>query len=95
MFLLSIKEVKKELTKAQTKHKIQYENEKKMYKKMISGVSNTSSQGNDDKSKSRKSGASGKKSDTDSSFVGYMAAGLAIAVASIGIALFARYKNIF
>lgn len=76
-----LKDVKKELTKAQAKHKIQYESEKKMYQKMISGVSKTG----DTKRKTAKK--------NESSYTGFVVAGLAVAVASIGVALFARYKN--
>lgn len=81
MFFEFIKDVKKELIKAQAKHKIQYESEKKMYQKMISGVSKT----DDTKRKIAKR--------NESSYTRFVAAGLALAVASIGVALFARYKN--
>ena len=84
-------EVKKELTKAQAKHKLQYDNEKKLYKKMISGVSKTEEEQNK-KIKSRVKNEKSPKS--DSSLAGYVATGLFIAAASIGIAVFARYKNL-
>lgn len=54
-----------------------------MYQKMMSGVTK-----NDEK-KSKTA-----NNNDNSSYSGYIAAGLAVAVASIGFALFARYKNI-
>ena len=72
------------MTKAQAKHKIQYENEKKMYQKMISGASK--------KDESKK--ANGVKK-ADSNYTSIITAGLAVAVASVGFALYARYKNMF
>ena len=84
-------EVRKELAKAQAKHKMQYDNEKKLYKKMISGVSKTEEEQNK-KIKSRLKNDKNQKN--DSSLVGYLATGLFIAAASIGVAVFARYKNL-
>lgn len=71
------------MTKAQAKHKVQYENEKKMYQKMMSGASK--------KDENKKKAA--KKADSNYSSI--IAAGLAVAVASVGVALYARYKNMF
>jgi hypothetical protein len=83
--------VRKELAKAQTMHKINYENEKRMYQKMISAVSKTE----DDLGKLKakvKNGVS--KQSPNAAYIGYIAAGLAVAAASVGVALFARYKNL-
>ncbi|CAF0749382.1 unnamed protein product [Brachionus calyciflorus] len=77
-------DIQKELSKAQAKHKIQYENEKKMYQKMMSGAS---------KKEETKKAKIIKKN--ESNFTNYLAAGAVFAVASIGVALFARYKNLF
>lgn len=84
-------EVRKELNKAQTMRKAQYENEKRMYQKMISGVSKAEEQLDRIKSKSSQKG----KQKESSSYVGYMAVGLLLAAASVGAALFARSRNIF
>ena len=83
-------EVKKELTKAQTMHKVQYENEKRMYQKMISAVSKTEDEINKIKNKQSKS----SKNKETASYIGYVAAGLFVAAASVGVALFARSKNL-
>ena len=85
-------EVKKELAKAQAKHKLQYDNEKKLYQKMISGVSKTEEEQNK-KIKSRIKN-SNKNQKSESSLIGYVATGLFIAAASVGIAVLARYKNL-
>ena len=82
-----MKEVKKELAKAQTMHKVQYENEKRMYQKMISAVSKTEEDMDKIKNKRNK----GRKE--SNSYLGYIAAGLFVAAASVGVALFARSKN--
>ena len=82
-----LKEIKKELTKAQTKYKAQYESEKKMYAKML----NVDKESKPEiKLKQIKS-----KNDDESNFTKYLVAGLAIATASIGVAVFAKYKNVF
>jgi hypothetical protein len=79
------------LTKAQTMHKVQYENEKRMYKKMMTAVSKTEDEINKLKNsnKNKQSNNSGS-----SGLTGYVAAGLLVAAASVGVALFARYKNL-
>ncbi len=81
------KEVQNELLKAQAKHKLQYEKEKRMYQKMMSGVSETNKK-TDSKTKSNS-----QKNDSFPLF-SYAAAGLVIAAASIGVAMFAKYKNL-
>jgi FK506-binding protein 8 len=86
-------EVRKELTKAQAKHKLQYDNEKKLYKKMISGVS-AEEQNKKVKSKVRDAKLNGQKSGSESSIVGYIATGMFIAAASVAVAVLARYKNL-
>lgn len=63
-----------------------------MYQKMISGVSKTET--DEAKIKLSKISKSGKNK-KDSSYVNYIAAGLVVAAASVGVALFARYKNAF
>ena len=78
-------EVKNELLKAQAKHKIQYEKEKKMYQKMINGVSKPA--------KPVKEQASSNKKES-SPFFSYAAAGILLAAASVGIALLAKSKNL-
>ena len=82
-----LKEIKKELTKAQTKYKAQYESEKIMYAKMF----------NVDKEKKpeSKSKQAQNKNENESNFTKYLVAGTAIAAASIGLAVFAKYKNVF
>ncbi len=89
------KDVKNELTKAQAKYKTQYENEKKMYQKMMSGVSPDSKNESKSKSRSRSSKLKTANSETDanSSYKSYVLAGLAVAAVSIGITMFAKYKN--
>lgn len=58
---------------------------------MISAVGKTEQ----DMAKINENAARSKKNDKDSSsYIHYIAAGVAIAVASVGVALFARYKNI-
>ena len=96
-------EVRKELAKAQAKHKVQYESEKQMYKKMMSGVSK--SQEADErridklKKSSAKRSAAGNNNNNNSSnnnnsnIPYYLMAGLAVALVSVGVALFSRYKN--
>lgn len=81
-------EVKKELAKAQAKHKIQYQNEKNLYKKMMTGVTNETTKVAE-KTKLKTS----SKSKTDTSYTSYIAAGVALALVSVGIALFSKYKN--
>lgn len=85
-------DIKKELTKAQTKQKLQYENEKKLYKKMISGVS--TQQENNSSSRLDVLSKGNKTKRSDSNYFTFLATGLVIAVASVGIAWLARYKNI-
>jgi tetratricopeptide (TPR) repeat protein len=81
-------EVKKELAKAQAKHKVQYQNEKNLYKKMMTGVTNEAAKvGEKTKLKTN------LKSKSDTSYTTYIAAGIGLALVSIGIALFSKYKN--
>jgi len=75
-------EVKNELTKAQAKHKLQYEKEKKMYKKMMQSPS-------EEKKIDVKA-----KAKSDSSFIAYAAAGLIMGGAAIGMAMLAKSKNL-
>ena len=82
-----LKEVKNELIKAQTKYKIQRENEKKLYQKMLQGVSEKTEEVQK-RSKSRLNNT------TTSNYFGFIAAGVVIAVASIGVAMFVKYKNL-
>jgi tetratricopeptide (TPR) repeat protein len=82
-------EVKKELVKAQTKHRLQYENEKKLYKKMISGVMDAKSEADIAAGKLK----AGLKNKNDSSYTTLIAAGLAIALVSVGLALYSKYRN--
>jgi hypothetical protein len=70
-------------------HKINYENEKRMYQKMISAVSKT-----EDEINKLKASTKNKKKSESSAYIGYLAAGLAVAAASVGVAMFARYKNL-
>ena len=82
------KDVKTELVKTQAKYKTQYENEKRMYQKMISGVSPDS--------KSEKKVSKAKiRNDTTSSYLSYVMAGVAVAALSIGVTMFAKYRNMF
>ena len=85
---LKLKDVKNELTKAQTKYKTQYENEKKMYQKMIGGVSP-----NNKKEKLNKKES--KSKNESSSYLTYVVAGIAVAALSIGFTMLAKYKNVF
>lgn len=78
-------EVKNELAKAQQKHKIQYEKEKKMYQKMM--------QSPDAAEKKKKAGEANAKKGT-SPLVSYTIAGLLMASATLGVALLAKYKNL-
>lgn len=87
------KDVKNELTKAQAKYKTQYENEKKMYQKMMSGVSPDSKNESKSKSRSSKLKTANSETDANSSYKSYVLAGLAVAAVSIGITMFAKYKN--
>ena len=92
-------EVRKELAKAQAKHKLQYDTEKKMYQKMISGVSKTEEEQSKKLKASisktnRNSNNNDKNQKNDSSLVGYIATGVFIAAASVGVAMLARYKNL-
>jgi len=81
-------DVKTELVKTQAKYKTQYENEKRMYQKMISGVSPDS--------KSEKKVSKAKiRNDTTSSYLSYVMAGVAVAALSIGVTMFAKYRNMF
>ena len=98
MFFFSIKinqnktkkDVKAELTKAQAKYKTQYENEKKMYQKMIGGVSPQKQERKNSVPKS----SSTSKSDT-SGYLNYVLAGVAVAAVSIGVTMLAKYKNMY
>ena len=82
-------DVRKELTKAQTMHKKQYESEKKLYKKMMSGVSEEKSQ------VVEKSAGLKSESASNSKVLKYLfATGALVAAASIGIALLARYRSL-
>ena len=81
-----MKEVKNELMKAQAKHKLQYEKEKKMYQKMMRGTS--------EEKEVKKAKAEAAKSSGFSSFATYTAAGLLMAGATLGVAMFAKYKNL-
>ena len=80
------KEVKNELTRAQAKHKIQYAKEKQMYKKMMRSTSDDEIEKNANTTKEKKSGTS--------PFVTYTVAGMLMAGATLGVAMFARYKNL-
>ena len=97
LILIFFKDVKNELTKAQAKYKTQYENEKKMYQKMMSGVSPDSK--NETKkvksSKLSKSSINTNCNKNDSSYKSYVLAGLAVAALSIGVTMLAKYKNMF
>lgn len=85
-------DVRKELTKAQTMHKKQYESEKKLYKKMMSGVSEEKSQ---EAGKSATNAALKSESASNSKVLKYLfATGALVAAASIGIALLARYRSL-
>lgn len=81
-------EVKNELAKAQAKYKVQRENEKKLYQKMLQGVSETSEQAQ------KKSKSKSTANVATSNYFGYLAAGVVIAVASVGVAMFVKYKNL-
>ncbi len=78
--------MKNELTKAQAKHKLQYEKEKKMYQKMMRGTS--------EEKQEKKVKTENTKSSGLSSFATYTAAGLLMAGATLGVAMFAKYKNL-
>ena len=82
-------EVRKELKKAQDKHKIQYQNEKKLYKKMMSGVVESTKLENELLLKSKTS----LKNKNDATYKTLIAAGLALALVSVGIALYTKYRN--
>lgn len=85
-------DVRKELIKAQTIHKKQYESEKKLYKKMMSGVSEEKNQ---EAGKSTKNTALKSESASNSKVLKYLfATGALVAAASIGIALLARYRSL-
>lgn len=77
------KEVKNELLKAQTKHKQQYEKEKKMYQKMMRSPSSE-----------KKASKASKGDSKPSPVITYAVAGLLMAGATLGIAMFAKYKNL-
>ncbi len=70
--------MKNELTKAQAKHKLQYEKEKKMYQKMMRGTS--------EEKQEKKVKTENTKSSGLSSFATYTAAGLLMAGATLGVA---------
>lgn len=82
-------EIKKELVKAQAKHKIQYENEKRMYKKMIDGAG-------DETKKTKKGGAlsskQSKKTETNS-YLSYLAVAGLVAAGSFGLAMLLKYSK--
>lgn len=77
-------EVKNELTKAQAKHKLQYEKEKKMYQKMMRGTS---------EEKEVKSNEQ-RSNNSASSILTYTVAGVIMAGATLGVAMLAKYKNL-
>jgi tetratricopeptide (TPR) repeat protein len=79
-------EIKKELTKAQLKHKVQYENEKRMYKKMMDGVS---PEAEIKKLKSLKK----SKGNSETGIITYVAIAGAVVAASVGLAVLLKYKN--
>ncbi len=81
-----MKEVKNELAKAQAKHKLQYEKEKRMYQKMMRGTS--------DEKETNKPKTANSSSGGFSSFATYTAAGLLMAGATLGVAMLAKYKNL-
>lgn len=84
-------DIKKELAKVQAKYQVEHEKEKQMYKKMISGVSKKSEQTDQQKVSNRMSTS---KDDNKLFNMSYLtAAGVLLAVAGIGIAAYAKYKN--
>lgn len=76
--------MKNELTKAQAKHKLQYEKEKKMYQKMMRGTS---------EEKEVKSNEQ-RSNNSASSILTYTVAGVIMAGATLGVAMLAKYKNL-
>lgn len=97
-------DIRKELERAQAKHKIQYAKEKEMYQKMISGVgaipddlspSSSTTAKVTNKKKSTTEEKTNNNSSNGSNFFNYLAtAGVIVAIASIGIAAYAKYKNL-
>lgn len=92
-------DIKKELSRAQAKYKLEYAKEKEMYQKMISGVaansssSSTSSPTTSDKNKKISKKSNNKNDNSYFKFSYLTATGIIVAMASIGIAAYARYKN--
>ena len=92
-----LKDILKELGRAQAKYKIQYAKEKEMYQKMLSGVSTTPEtpaiSANAKKATENKKKT--KPNNNNNNFFSYLAtAGVIVAIASIGIAAYAKYKNL-
>ncbi len=88
------KDISKELSKAQAKYKLQYDNEKKLYKKMIAGVSPIKDN-NEIRKKLSLSNRSNDKNNANSYFkLSYIAAtGAIVLMASLGVALYSKYKS--
>lgn len=80
------KEVKNELTKAQQKHKIQYDKEKRMYQKMM--------QSPDAAEKKKKANEAAEKKKGTSPLVSYTIAGVLMAGVTLGVAMLAKSKNL-
>lgn len=79
-------EVKNELTKAQQKHKIQYDKEKRMYQKMM--------QSPDAAEKKKKANEAAEKKKGTSPLVSYTIAGVLMAGVTLGVAMLAKSKNL-